>query len=370
MDKKDTEEEGFWKKIWNFIARDVQNANETKRSAVIMRVFALLMSVYFLFQGLALLLCCEEISAVISAVCLFGCLLAFYLTYKNQTRVVLHYMVISMLLWILFYVIVYGWECGVQLFMFVLLLFTFITSHTSVKQKICFAVFMCAVRMVIFGYTRIAVPFILLSASAELFLQTINTVAIFALITAITILFCNDSLAMEKKLVIYNERLKDASRRDPLTKLYNRRAMTEYMEQMVERLDRYGNWFNVAIGDIDFFKKVNDTYGHEAGDLVLVQVAELLSACMKSRGCVGRWGGEEFLLIFKDINGEEAYIELEKIRAMVQRKKIVYNDQEISITMTFGLEEYSYNKPVDYTINNADQKLYLGKNQGRNRVIF
>ena len=91
---------------------------------------------------------------------------------------------------------------------------------------------------------------------------------------------------------------------------------------------------------------------------------------MKGRGCVGRWGGEEFLLIFKDINGEEAYIELEKIRSMVQRKKIVYNDQEISITMTFGLEEYSDNKPVDYTINNADQKLYLGKNQGRNRVIF
>lgn len=370
MGKNDAKEEGFWKKIWNFIARDVQNANETKRAAVIMRVFALLMCAYFLIQGLALLLCREEISAAISIFCLLGNALAFYLTYKDRTRAVLRYMVISMTLWIIFYVILYGWECGVQLFMFVLLLFAFITSHTSAKQKICFAVLMCAVRMAIFSYTRIATPIIQLSASAEMFLQTINTIAIFVLTTAITILFCNDSLAMEKKLVIYNERLKDASRRDPLTKLYNRRAMTEYMEQMVERLDRYGNWFNVAIGDIDFFKKVNDTYGHEAGDLVLVQIAELLSAYMKSRGCVGRWGGEEFLLIFKDLNGEEAYIELEKIRSMVQRKKIVYNDQVISVTMTFGLEEYSYNKPVDYTINNADQKLYLGKNQGRNRVIF
>lgn len=370
MGKNDAKEEGFWKKIWNFIARDVQNANEAKRTAVIIRVFSLLMCAYFLIQGLALLLCREEISAAISVFCLFGNALAFYLTYQDRTRAVLRYMVISMTLWIIFYVILYGWECGVQLFMFVLLLFAFITSHTSAKQKICFAVLMCVVRMAIFSYTRITAPIIQLSASAEMFLQTINTVAIFVLTTAITILFCNDSLAMEKKLVIYNERLKDASRRDPLTKLYNRRAMTEYMEQMVERLDRYGNWFNVAIGDIDFFKKVNDTYGHEAGDLVLVQIAELLSAYMKSRGCVGRWGGEEFLLIFKDLNGEEAYIELEKIRSMVQRKKIVYNDQVISVTMTFGLEEYSYNKPVDYTINNADQKLYLGKNQGRNRVIF
>lgn len=165
----------------------------------------------------------------------------------------------------------------------------------------------------------------------------------------------------------------DDSQHDKLTELKNRMGFyNDYNKVYSKILADTENVRSISmfICDIDFFKKVNDTYGHEAGDLVLVQVAELLSSYMKSRGCVGRWGGEEFLLIFKDINGEEAYIELEKIRSMVQRKKIVYNDQEISITMTFGLEEYSYNKPVDYTINNADQKLYLGKNQGRNRVIF
>lgn len=360
----------FYKRIWDFITKDVENDNETKRASVIMRLFSLIICVYFALQGVIMGLGGEWEGVFASVICLAGYIVAFYMTYQNHTRAAILYMVLSTLAWIVLYVFLFGWDCGVQHFLLVLLVLFLVVSHASTKRKACIAFLLFLLRLILFDYTWDHAPLIELNGTMTFFLQMINTLAIFSLIATIVMMFCQESLAMERKLVVYNARLREASRRDPLTKLFNRHAMVEYMEEQIDRLNRYGNWFNVAIGDIDFFKKVNDTYGHEAGDTVLIYVTELLSNYMKSRGCVGRWGGEEFLLVFRDINGEEALIELEKIRSMVERLKIPYKDEELSVTMTFGLEEYNNNKPIDYTINSADQKLYIGKNTGRNRVVF
>lgn len=360
----------FYKRIWNFIIRDVKNDNETKRASVIMRLFSLIICVYFVLQIVMMGIGNEWEGVFASMVCLAGYMGAFYMTYQNRTRAAILYTVLSTLIWVVFFIILFGWDCGVQHFLLALLVFFFVVSHASTKSKLCMALILFVMRLILFDYTRDHAPVIELGGTMTFYLQIINTFTIFALITAVIMMFCQESLAMERKLVVYNAKLREASRRDPLTKLFNRRAMVEYMEEQIDRLNRYGNWFNVAIGDIDFFKKVNDTYGHEAGDTVLIHVADLLSDYMKSRGCVGRWGGEEFLLVFRDINGEEAFIELEKIRSMIERMKIPYKDEEISVTMTFGLDEYNNSKPIDYTINSADQKLYMGKNTGRNKVVF
>lgn len=360
----------IWKKIWDFITKDVENANETKRASVIIRLFSLIMCVYFAAQIIMMGAGREWEGVAVSGICLAGYMGAFYLTYLNHTRTAIWYTVASTFAWVVLFVFLFGWDCGAQHFLFVLLVFFFVVSHTSATHKLWMAAGLCGIRLILFGYVHTHDPIIEIGEMTALSMQIVNTITIFVLITTIVMLFCQESLAMEKKLVVYNAKLREASRRDPLTKLFNRRAMIEYMEELVDKLERYGNWFNVAIGDIDYFKKVNDTYGHEAGDAVLIHIADLLSTYMKNRGGVGRWGGEEFLLVFKDINGEEAFLELEKIRAMVERQKIVYKDQVISVTMTFGLDEYSNNKPIDYTINSADQKLYMGKNMGRNRVIF
>lgn len=360
----------FYKRIWKFIIKDVKNDNETKRASVIMRLFSLIICVYFALQIVMMGIGREWEGVIAGAVCFAGYMVAFYLTYQNRTRAAIMYTMLLTLAWVVLFIFLFGWDCGAQHFLFVLLIFFFVVSHASTKRKLCMVSILLMLRLILFGYTRENAPIIKLSETTTFFMQIINTVTIFALMTAIIMLFCQESLEMEWKLVVYNAKLREASRRDPLTKLFNRRAMVEYMEEQVDKLNRYGNWFNVAIGDIDFFKKVNDTYGHEAGDAVLIHVADLLSEYMKNKGCVGRWGGEEFLLVFKDINGEEAFIELEKIRSMVERMKVPYKDEEISVTMTFGLDEYNNNKPIDDTINSADQKLYIGKNTGRNKVIF
>ena len=359
-----------FEKVKNFIMQDVKNANETKRAAVITRMFALMMCVYFFVQGVAMSICGEWMYTIICLLCFCGYVWGFYNTYQDRTRITIFYTVVSTVGWIFLCLILFGWDCGAQHFVFVLLIFFFLTSHAVTMRKVWMAVVLCAVRLFLFQYTRVHAPIVPLEEHSIYLLQYINTGGIFCMITVMIMLFCQNSLAMEQKLVMYNAKLKEASRRDPLTGLYNRRAMLEYLDKVIEDTERYGKWFNVALGDIDFFKKINDKYGHEAGDAVLKHVADLLRAYMKSRGSVARWGGEEFLFVFRDINGEEAAIELEKIRSIIENSKIEYNGQEISVTMTFGIDEYFSNHPIDYTISNADKKLYMGKERGRNRVIF
>lgn len=358
------------KKVWNYIKKDVTNDNETKRAAVIMRVFSLIMSAYFLLQGIFMMLCGQWSCAAVEGIFLLGYAGAFYYTYLNRTQMTLFCMLHAALAWVLLSVFLFGWEFGSQHFLFVLLLFFFTASHRSTGYKVGMAAVLCMLRLLLWRYACLYAPVIALDTFAASVQQILNTAVVFLLLTVIIVLFCQDTLVMERKLVAYNEKLREASLRDPLTKLYNRRAMLEYMNELIRNLRRCGEWFDVAIGDIDFFKKVNDTYGHEAGDAVLVYIADMITDYMKNKGEVCRWGGEEFLFVFRGINGEEAAKELEKLRFMIERSEIFYKDQRISVTMTFGLDEYNRSRPLDDTINSADQKLYMGKKSGRNRVIF
>ena len=178
---------------------------------------------------------------------------------------------------------------------------------------------------------------------------------------------------MEAKLIQYNKRLETQANTDTLTGLYNRRKGMDVLEKTLEKLSVAGDSaeaLSVCICDIDFFKKVNDTYGHDFGDEVLKTVSDTLKESVGERNMAIRWGGEEFLLIFKGINGENAYPIVEMIRSKIKNKKLMYEDTEVSVTMTFGLAEYGYSESLTELLKNADEKLYQGKESGRNRVIY
>ena len=127
---------------------------------------------------------------------------------------------------------------------------------------------------------------------------------------------------------------------------------------------------SIAIADIDFFKKINDTYGHDAGDKVLKAVAGLFMDKMKTYGRVCRWGGEEFLFVFYGRNGDAAYDALQEIYDEIHRLTVSYENEEIRITMTFGLEEYDQNDGMETAIRRADEKLYQGKETGRDKIVY
>lgn len=115
---------------------------------------------------------------------------------------------------------------------------------------------------------------------------------------------------------------------------------------------------------------MNDNYGHDAGDKVLKGIAEIFREEMKEKTFAARWGGEEFLLLFPGCNGDNAYMELEKIRRKIKEMKVKTEKEDIGVTMTFGLTEYDFNSDLDLAIKEADKKLYIGKEQGRDRIIY
>lgn len=168
-----------------------------------------------------------------------------------------------------------------------------------------------------------------------------------------------------RSLVKLQLSLRKLIERDALTGLYNRRSA----DKRVDDIEEMGFKYSVAIGDIDFFKKFNDNFGHECGDVVLKEVAKLLNDAMTGRGFVARWGGEEFLMVFENADIDEAYVALLNVRDKLHENKVEYNGQEHSVTMTFGVAEKQEGVPINKLICAADEKLYEGKQNGRDRVI-
>jgi diguanylate cyclase (GGDEF)-like protein len=130
------------------------------------------------------------------------------------------------------------------------------------------------------------------------------------------------------------------------------------------------NKFSLILADIDYFKKVNDSFGHDCGDKVLKSVAQNLQDEVRERGFVSKWGGEEFLILLPETEIEDARILADKIRKIIEEEIIEYNGIQVSITLTFGVTVNEDYEMIDDTIKKADDALYEGKDQGRNCVVL
>lgn len=151
---------------------------------------------------------------------------------------------------------------------------------------------------------------------------------------------------------------------DPLTSLLNRRSCNNKLKVLMER----GDIFCIVMCDIDWFKKINDQYGHDAGDYVLVKVAEFFRESVEGCGFASRWGGEEFLLIYQ-LGEDETIQKVEQLQKEIREYPYAFDGQEIRITMTFGIEERGSEESYEAIITRADGKLYTGKENGRNQIV-
>lgn len=166
-----------------------------------------------------------------------------------------------------------------------------------------------------------------------------------------------------------NAKLEFMAWHDQLTGLPNRRYMRNRLKDEQVRSARSGKPFALAMADIDDFKHVNDTYGHEAGDGVLKHVCDIIVEALRKQDSVSRWGGEEFLVMLPetDING--AQIAAEKIRSKVEKEPFKYGEESISLTITLGVSEFRNEENIDDAIKHADEALYKGKKGTKNCVV-
>jgi len=163
--------------------------------------------------------------------------------------------------------------------------------------------------------------------------------------------------------------LHEQSVRDPLTGLYNRRYLTEYIEREMVRAKRENRQLSVIVSDIDHFKVINDTFGHQVGDKFLIEIADLMNKHARSSDIVCRYGGEEFLLVLPGATTDFAYKRAEELRQMCAKVTVPHEGKELRVTMSFGVATYpDQGKEADTIIIKADQAMYKSKNSGRNLV--
>lgn len=180
-----------------------------------------------------------------------------------------------------------------------------------------------------------------------------------------------DNAIAQQKLEAANEQLQSLSRTDGLTGLYNRAYWQECLEKEFDRYGRLQEISSVIMFDIDHFKKVNDTYGHQAGDLVIKTIAQTLQQYVRKTDITGRYGGEEYGAILVGTNGENAIVFAERLRAAVEATDMQYGKHKLSVTISLGVSEISFAQAsaLDW-LEQADQALYKSKQNGRNIVTL
>ncbi len=156
---------------------------------------------------------------------------------------------------------------------------------------------------------------------------------------------------------------------DPLTGLHNRRGMTEALNSEALRSNRSGRAFSLILADIDHFKDFNDHHGHECGDLVLRHVSNVFRGAVREVDQIARWGGEEFLLLVPETGVEGALGLAERLRRAVAESHMLWQREEVKVTVTVGVAEHVGSGNAERTISQADEALYRGKEEGRNRVV-
>jgi len=167
------------------------------------------------------------------------------------------------------------------------------------------------------------------------------------------------------------KKMVEMSTRDELTGLYNRRFLNEVLEKEVARAKRYGEDLSLCMMDLDHFKKINDTYGHTAGDMVLSNFAWIVKTGLRQSDLCCRYGGEEFAAILPKTNLHQALEAAERIRKMLLEYQFQYNRHEFYCTVSIGIASYNpdWETPSIKLVEAADQALYRAKKEGRNRVI-
>jgi diguanylate cyclase (GGDEF)-like protein len=168
----------------------------------------------------------------------------------------------------------------------------------------------------------------------------------------------------------YHEEIYRLTTIDGLTQIYNKRYFLETLEREISRSHRYRRELSLIMFDIDHFKKINDTYGHLAGDYVLKQLASVIKARIRREDIMARYGGEEFAIILPEIDQVNAAQFADKIRKLIEKTVFKFEETKIPVTISVGVTSLSTDlaSPTDF-IKIADDKLYQAKSEGRNKVV-
>jgi diguanylate cyclase (GGDEF)-like protein len=252
-----------------------------------------------------------------------------------------------------------GWDSGFHyyLLMFIPALFLSMPLRGALAALVSLWAFYLVLDVVMWT----GEPLQPISRDALLAVHLFNLSVVFAMFSYLSFFYLKIVSSAQRKL-------RQMAATDPLTGLFNRRHMIDLAERELARFQRSRHPIGLLLLDIDHFKVINDSHGHELGDKVLVDVANGIKAVLRSQDLIARWGGEEFLAILPDTNLEQARASAERVRQALMQQRWCFDGQSVAVTISVGVSEFQEDDSLTSAINRADRALYRCKDNGRNRV--
>jgi len=174
---------------------------------------------------------------------------------------------------------------------------------------------------------------------------------------------------LTERLMEANKQLQYTATHDELTKVFNRNTIFDFLENEIVRLKRRESNLSLLMFDIDHFKKANDTYGHLVGDQILYKIIRIIRKIVRESDLIGRFGGDEFIIILPDTDIEEAKEITERLLSKIRKEKFKFKDKSITITISMGVTKYIKNETITKLTERVDEALYEAKNNGRDCFI-
>ncbi len=262
-----------------------------------------------------------------------------------------------------------GWDSGFALFIMALTPVILYSQRWRFRNKVWMVVGLAVVYVALYLYALNHAPLVVVDRLQLGITGTFNAVYAFVVFAALAYAYRLAATTAETALQRANRALDRLAHTDPLTQLANRRQMHDDLERAIAGYRATGTPFCLLLGDIDHFKAINDQYGHEAGDEILVQVADVIRESMRDQDRVARWGGEEFLILLAATPLDHARAAAERLLDRIASAPMATAGHVTWLTMTLGAAEYAGEADATECIRRADAALYAGKQSGRNRVI-
>lgn len=362
------------KKLLRSLRRKM-NGEEVIETKTKMRALVIIaMAVHLLYMQLFTM--CSVFPLVLYNLVILSLYILLFLAIKTKQSVVVYATTFGELVFnAIFSTFLVGWDSGFFLLIICVVPISFYVAFSTLKSRmrillpLILTVLTYVMYVLLYRHMMRHSPAILIKAEGVPVLFMANTFVTFFLIGVVSFNFIIEMLDSTKALVTKNESLGHVANVDPLTGLLNRRGMEVHLEETMNLAKQKGALFSIIMGDIDNFKRINDTYSHECGDRALIHVADIMKNAIRAGDAVGRWGGEEFLILVQG-NGDIARMIGERIRQTIEDHSFMYKDTEIRFTMTFGVSAYVPGFAMTTIIKQADDKLYEGKTSGKNKVVL
>ena len=267
-----------------------------------------------------------------------------------------------------------GWNPGFMIYTITLIPICFYISFTleeikkDLRVSLYTSLMISVIYMTMIVITRHSEPVSHINSTIEEIFFYFNNIIALAFLLYFAVLYVIEMRNMQRNLRVENVELEEQANYDKLTHLLNRNSMTKYFNDIIEFSELEDKNFCILMADIDDFKKVNDTYGHDCGDEVLKKIAAIITNDVRQGDLVFRWGGEEILVLIR-ADLKVATNVAHRICNHVATSLTKYEDKDIRVTITIGVAAFMKGMTADELVKQADVKLYYGKQHGKDQVV-